>query len=63
MAEVPEQHQAGCADVESMQRPDRSDRQAEDIDRIDHVADVGQDDVPEAVRGQTLPRVWLSTPH
>jgi hypothetical protein len=47
MAEVPEQHQAGCADVESMQRPDRSDRQAEDIDRIDHVADVGQNDVPE----------------
>jgi hypothetical protein len=49
VTEVPEQHQAGCAEMEAVQRPDRSERQAEHVHRINQVADVGQDDVPQAV--------------
>ena len=52
VTEVPEEHQAGCAEMEAVQGPDRSERQTEYINRIDQVADVGQHDVPQAVRGE-----------
>jgi hypothetical protein len=54
VTDVPEEHQAGCAEMEAVQSPDRSERQAEHVHRIDQVADVGQHDVPQAVRGEIL---------
>lgn len=54
MTEVPEQHEAGCTQVETVQCPDRSERQADDIDGIDQVAEIGEHNVAEAVGSEVF---------
>ena len=54
VTDVPEEHEAGCTEMEAVQGPDRSERQAEHVHRIDQVANVGQHNVPQAVRGKVL---------
>jgi hypothetical protein len=51
-AQVPEQQQARGRQVEAVQRPNRPDRKAEDIERMHQVAEIAEHDVAEAVGGQ-----------
>ena len=52
VTEVPHQHQRGGQHVEGVQEPDRPERQAGDVHRVDRVADVGEHEVAAAVGRQ-----------
>jgi hypothetical protein len=54
VADVPQEHQAGRADMEAVQCPDRPKRQADDVHRVNQIAEVGQNDVAEAVGGEVF---------
>ncbi len=49
MSDIPEQHQACGTEVEAMQCPNRAQRQTEDIHGVGQVADIGEQDVAQAV--------------
>src|SRR5215207_7085148 len=54
IAQVPEEHQRRDHQIEGVHGPDGSGWQAEDVEGIDRVADVGQNDIAEAVAAEVL---------
>ena len=42
-----------------MQQPDRTDWQAEDVQGMDRITDIGQDDVAQAIGTQILAAIGL----
>ena len=59
IAQVPAEHQRGADQVERVQQPDRPRRQAIHVDRVHHVAEVGQRDITQAIRRQVTRSVGL----